>query len=56
VGLRVASEKMDESDVQIEQIKAEIQESIDRAKALVVESERFARDRVILPPEAEAEA
>ena len=49
----VTSKKMDESDVPIEQIKAEIQESLDRAKALVVESERFARDRVLLPPEAQ---
>jgi hypothetical protein len=42
---------MVESDVKIEEIQAEIRESIDRAKALVVESGRFARDHVIAPPE-----
>jgi hypothetical protein len=52
-GRCVASEKMSESDVRIEEIQAEIRESIDRAKALVAESERFVRDHDVVPPEME---
>ena len=44
---------MDEIDVPIEEIKAEIRESIDRAKALVADSERFVREHSVLPIEAE---
>jgi len=47
----VAREKMDESDVRIEQIQVEIRKSIDRAKALVADSERFAREHDVVPPE-----
>jgi hypothetical protein len=43
--------KMDEFDVPIDEIKAEIRESIDRAKALVLESERYALEHPIHPPE-----
>ena len=43
---------MDELEVPIDEIKAEIRESIDRAKALVVESERFALEHPVLPLEA----
>ena len=35
---------MDDTDVPIEDIKAEIRESIDRVKQMVVESEQFVRD------------
>ena len=44
---------MEESDVPIEDIKAEIRQSIGRAKAMVAESERFVRDHSQLPPEPE---
>lgn len=43
---------MDEFDVPIDEIKAEIRESIDRARALVVESERFAIEHPVQPLEA----
>jgi hypothetical protein len=43
---------MDEFDVPIDEIKAEIRESLDRAKALVVESERFALEHAVQPLEA----
>ena len=42
---------MEESEVSIEAIRTSIRESLDRAKALVKESKRFVRERVILPPE-----
>ena len=42
---------MEETDVRIEEIKAEIRQSIGRAKAMVAESERFVRDHSQLPPE-----
>ncbi len=45
---------MDEFDVPLDEIKAEIRESIDRAKALVADSERFAREHPIEPPKAES--
>lgn len=45
---------MDDADVPIDEIKAEIRESIDRAKALIVESERFVREHMIPPPEPKA--
>jgi hypothetical protein len=48
------SEKMEESDVPIEDIKAEIRESFDRVKHMVAESERFVRDHSQLPPEVPA--
>ena len=48
------SEKMDEPEIQIEVIQAEIRESIERAKALVAESDRLVRDPVIDPPQVEA--
>ena len=44
---------MEESDVPIEDIKAEIRQSIGRAKAMVAESGRFVRDHSQLPPEPE---
>jgi len=47
----VAQKKMDESDVRIEAIQAEIRESIDRAKALVADSERFVREHDVVLPE-----
>ena len=50
----VTSEKMGEPEVRIEAIQAEIRESLDRARALIAESERFARDHVIIPPQADA--
>ena len=40
---------MDDADVPIDEIKAEIRESIDRARALVAESERFVREHAIPP-------
>ena len=45
---------MDEADVPLDEIKAEIRESIDRAKAMVHETELFVRDHVNQPnlPEA----
>ena len=52
--VRVASKKMNELDVRIDEIQAEIRESIDRAKALVAESERLVRDHVNIEPEPEA--
>lgn len=51
-GLCLMSEKMEESDVPIEDIKAEIRESFDRVKHMVAESERFVRDHSQLLPEA----
>ena len=45
--------KMNEADVRIEEIQAEIRESIDRAKALVADSERLVREHVNIEPEAE---
>ena len=45
---------MDEPEIQIEVIQAEIRESIERAKALVAESDRLVRDPVIDPPRPEA--
>ena len=42
-------EKMEESDVRIEEIQAEIRQSIDRAKALVADSERFVREHEATP-------
>ena len=45
----MAREKMQESDVRIEEIQAEIRESIDRAKALVADSERFVREHETAP-------
>lgn len=48
------SEKMEESEVPIETIKAEIRESLDRAKHMVAESECFILDHSQLPPEAPA--
>ena len=51
-GSHVAREKMNESDVRIEDIQAEIRESIDRAKALVADSERFVREHDITLPAA----
>ena len=44
---------MDESEVPIENIKAEIEESIERVKAMVAEGERFVRDHSQLQPELE---
>jgi hypothetical protein len=38
---------MNEADVPIDEIRAEIRESIDRAKALVADSERFALEHPI---------
>ena len=49
------SEKMEESEVPIETIKAEIRESLDRVKHMVAESEVFVRDHSQLPPEAPAQ-
>ena len=40
----VAREKIDEQDIRIDEIQAEIRESIDRAKALVAKSDLFVRD------------
>ena len=45
---------MNESDVRIDEIQAEIRESIDRAKALVAESERLVRDHVNIEAQAES--
>ena len=42
---------MEEAEVPIEEIKAEIRESLDRVKHMVAESERFVRDHSQLPPE-----
>lgn len=53
-GQFVMSEKMEESEVPIETIKAEIRESLDRAKHMVAESECFILDHSQLPPEAPA--
>jgi len=47
---------MNESEVRIEDLKAEIRESLDRIKAMVDDSGRFVRDHTQLPPEARAEA
>ena len=47
-------EEMDDADVPIDEIKAEIRESIDRARALVAESERFVREHMMVPTEPEA--
>ena len=44
------SDEMEEPDIQIEEIQAEIRESIERAKALVAELERLVRDPVNEPP------
>ena len=44
---------MQESDVPIDNIKAEIRESIGRVKAMVAEGERFVRDHSQLPPESD---
>lgn len=44
---------MEETDVPIDTIKAQIRESIGRAKAMVAESELFVRDHTQLPPEPE---
>ena len=49
----VASRKMNESDVRIDEIQAEIRESIDRARALVADSERLVRDHVNIEAEPE---
>ena len=54
VGVPDKSDKMDQPEIQIEEIQAEIRESIERAKALVAESERLVRDPVIDPPQLEA--
>jgi hypothetical protein len=53
-GKCMMSETMEESEVRIENIKAEIRESIDRVKHMVAESEIFVRDHRQLPPEAPA--
>ena len=45
---------MNEFDVPIDEIKAEIRESIDRAKALIAESERFVREHAVETAEVEA--
>ena len=45
---------MEESNVPIEDIKTQIRESIDRAKAMVAEGERFVRDHSQAPPEPDA--
>lgn len=45
---------MQETEVPIERMKAEIRESFDRVKQMVAESERFVRDHTQLPPEAPA--
>ena len=45
---------MEESDVPIEDIKADIRESLDRVKHMLAESERFVRDHSQLPPAAPA--
>lgn len=47
----LSSGEMEETEVRIEEIKAEIRQSIGRAKAMVAESERFVRDHSQLPPE-----
>ena len=47
--VRVSRKKMDEADVRLDEIKAEIRESIDRAKALVHDTELFVRDHVNQP-------
>jgi hypothetical protein len=52
----VRAETMNESEVRIEDLKAEIRESLDRIKAMVDDSGRFVRDHTQLPPEARAEA
>jgi hypothetical protein len=52
----LSSETMEEIEVPIEAIKAEIRESIDRAKAMVVESEQFVRDHSQPAPKVRAEA
>ena len=44
---------MEEAEVPIDNIKAEIRESIGRAKAMVAEGELFVRDHTQLPPEPE---
>jgi len=46
---------MEETDVPIDTIKAEIRESIGRAKAMVAEGERFVRDHSQAPPEPASE-
>jgi hypothetical protein len=46
---------MQELDVPIDTIKAEIRESIGRAKAMVAEGERFVRDHSQVPPEPDPE-
>ena len=46
---------MEETEVRIEEIKAEIRESIDRAKAMVTESEQFVRDHSQPLPKPRAE-
>jgi hypothetical protein len=42
---------MEESEVPIEAIRAEIRESLGRARALVEKSERFVRERLLIPRE-----
>jgi hypothetical protein len=42
---------MEEPEVPIEDIKAEIRESLDRVKAMVAESGQFVRDHSQPPPE-----
>jgi hypothetical protein len=46
---------MENFEVPIENIKAEIRESIDRMKAMVAESESFVRDHTQVPHEIETE-
>ena len=53
-GQCLKSKIMEESDVPIEDIKAEIRESLDRVKHMLAESERFVRDHSQLPPAAPA--
>ena len=48
------SDEMEEPDIQIEEIQAEIRESIERAKALVAESERLVRNPANEAPHLEA--
>lgn len=45
---------MEEFDVPLDDIKAEIRESVDRLKAMLVESENFIREHRQVPPEADA--
>ena len=51
--MKPKSEEMEEPDIHIEEIQAEIRESLERARSLVAESERLVRDAAGDTPHAE---